>query len=208
MKTVLAILWAACLSIAPPALAQTYGTMADASLGIDAPLNGDVSFPADNAWNTDISAMPVDPNSANLIASIGLTTGLHPDFGSGIYRGRHHRHPLCRRLVRAALRHDHAAAPTGNRATRALSRAARRADRGLQAGRRSVQGRSPRAGDRQGFQPPLRDVQLLSAAGRQLGRRGRRDLPPQFRRCAPDRQARLDQRRRRRPADLPRAGAL
>jgi hypothetical protein len=31
--------------------------------------------------------MPVDPNSANLIASIGLTTGLHPDFGSGTYAG-------------------------------------------------------------------------------------------------------------------------
>jgi hypothetical protein len=59
--------------------------MADASLGVDASLNGDVSFPADNAWNTDISAIPVDPNSANLIASIGLTTGLHPDFGSGTY---------------------------------------------------------------------------------------------------------------------------
>lgn len=26
--------------------------------------------------------MPVDPNSANLIASIGLNTGLHPDFGT------------------------------------------------------------------------------------------------------------------------------
>jgi hypothetical protein len=70
-----------------PTLAQTYGTMADASLGVDASLNGDVPFPADNAWNTDISAMPVDANSANLIASIGLTTGLHPDFGSGTYRG-------------------------------------------------------------------------------------------------------------------------
>ena len=68
----------------PPA---AYGTMADASLGVDASLNGDVSFPADNAWNTDVSAMPVDPNSANLIASIGLTTGLHPDFGSGTYAG-------------------------------------------------------------------------------------------------------------------------
>jgi hypothetical protein len=78
--------------MAAPALARTppplvYGTMADASLGDDASLNGDVSFPADNAWNTDISQMPVDPNSANLIASIGLTTGLHPDFGSGTYAG-------------------------------------------------------------------------------------------------------------------------
>jgi hypothetical protein len=39
-------------------------------------------FPADNPWNRDISGDPVDPNSANLIASIGLNTGLHPDFGT------------------------------------------------------------------------------------------------------------------------------
>ncbi|NKB66094.1 MAG: hypothetical protein GKR89_03450 [Candidatus Latescibacteria bacterium] len=29
-------------------------------------------FPPDNPWNQDISARPVDPNSAALIASIGL----------------------------------------------------------------------------------------------------------------------------------------
>ena len=62
-----------------------YGTMANASTGIDANLNGAVPFPANNAWNTDISNQPVDPNSDNLIASIGLNTGLHPDFGSGTY---------------------------------------------------------------------------------------------------------------------------
>jgi hypothetical protein len=48
-------------------------------------LNGDVPFPADNAWNRDVSNDPVDPNSDNLIASIGLGTGLHPDFGAGIF---------------------------------------------------------------------------------------------------------------------------
>ena len=47
-----------------------------------ADLNGWVPFPATNDWNTDISGAPVDPNSATLIASIGLTTGLHPDFGT------------------------------------------------------------------------------------------------------------------------------
>ncbi|HEY1612631.1 MAG TPA: hypothetical protein VGF97_02920 [Rhizomicrobium sp.] len=62
-----------------------YGNMAGASLGIDASLNGAVPFPANNAWNTDISQAPVDPNSDNLIASIGVSTGLHPDFGSGTY---------------------------------------------------------------------------------------------------------------------------
>ena len=47
-----------------------------------AALNGAIPFPADNAWNTDISTRPVDANSTNLIASIGVGTGLHPDFGS------------------------------------------------------------------------------------------------------------------------------
>ena len=38
-------------------------------------------FPSDNPWNADISAQPVDPASATLIASCGLRN-LHPDFGS------------------------------------------------------------------------------------------------------------------------------
>jgi hypothetical protein len=51
-------------------------------LGAGASLNGRRVFPADNPWNQDVSNEPVDPNSANLIASMGLTTSLHPDFGT------------------------------------------------------------------------------------------------------------------------------
>jgi hypothetical protein len=51
-------------------------------LGAGASLNGKRLFPADNAWNQDVSNEPVDPNSANLIASIGLGASLHPDFGT------------------------------------------------------------------------------------------------------------------------------
>jgi hypothetical protein len=51
-------------------------------LGVGASLRGRRVLPADNPWNQDISAEPVDANSANLIASIGLDTGLHPDFGT------------------------------------------------------------------------------------------------------------------------------
>jgi hypothetical protein len=51
-------------------------------LGAGASLNGKRLFPADNPWNQDISAAPVDPNSDNLIASIGLNTAFHPDFGT------------------------------------------------------------------------------------------------------------------------------
>ncbi len=43
-------------------------------------------FPADNVWNRDISTLPTHPQSDAYIASIGLDTGLHPDFGSGLYR--------------------------------------------------------------------------------------------------------------------------
>src|SRR5258706_12326962 len=38
-------------------------------------------FPANNWWNTDVSNAPLDANSANFIQFIGLTKGLHPDFG-------------------------------------------------------------------------------------------------------------------------------
>ncbi len=61
--------------------------MAAADLGAGANMRGAIPFPASNPWNTDISSAPVDPNSANLIASIGINTGLHADFGSGLYNG-------------------------------------------------------------------------------------------------------------------------
>jgi hypothetical protein len=57
------------------------------NLGIGADLNGAVPFPSNNPWNQDISKLPVDKYSAQLIASIGLTTGLHPDFGSAPANG-------------------------------------------------------------------------------------------------------------------------
>jgi hypothetical protein len=48
----------------------------------NASLEGRRPFPADNAWNTPIDLLPVDPNSDALINSIGRNTGLHPDFGA------------------------------------------------------------------------------------------------------------------------------
>jgi hypothetical protein len=44
-------------------------------------------FPATNPWNERINALPVAADSAQLIASIGLDTGLHADFGSGLWDG-------------------------------------------------------------------------------------------------------------------------
>jgi hypothetical protein len=57
------------------------------STGQGASLNGFLPFPSDNLWNKDISASPVDPNSANILNFIGSTIGLHADFGAGLYNG-------------------------------------------------------------------------------------------------------------------------
>jgi len=47
-----------------------------------AAISGCPMFPADNVWNTPIDSLPVDPNSAAYINSIGFNTYLHPDFGA------------------------------------------------------------------------------------------------------------------------------
>ena len=39
-------------------------------------------FPAGNAWNQRVDQRPVAADSARLIATIGASTGLHPDFGT------------------------------------------------------------------------------------------------------------------------------
>jgi hypothetical protein len=74
-------------SPAPAPGSSAYGRLSSASLGNNASLNGAIAFPASNAWNTDISGAAVDPNSATLLASIGLSTGLRPDFGAGTWNG-------------------------------------------------------------------------------------------------------------------------
>jgi hypothetical protein len=45
-------------------------------------------FPADNAWNQRVDSLPVAADSAQIISSIGVDVGLHPDFGSGLYDGQ------------------------------------------------------------------------------------------------------------------------
>jgi hypothetical protein len=50
-------------------------------------LLGNQLFPADNPWNQQITNAPVAANSDTLLGSIGLTRGLHPDFGNALYAG-------------------------------------------------------------------------------------------------------------------------
>jgi len=68
------------------AVAATAATAWAATLG--GPLPGPLPlFPPTNWWNADISAAPVDPNSATYIAFIGAGTAMHPDFGGEVSPG-------------------------------------------------------------------------------------------------------------------------
>jgi hypothetical protein len=62
-----------------------------ASLAITPPntnLGSCFMFPKNNFWNTRIDKLPIDQNSLPYISSIGAGTGLHADFGAGLYEGK------------------------------------------------------------------------------------------------------------------------
>lgn len=65
------------------------GTCASVPSPLAAPptLSGCSLFPADSVWNTPVENLPVSANSSAYITSIGATTGVHPDFGSGLWEG-------------------------------------------------------------------------------------------------------------------------
>jgi hypothetical protein len=44
-------------------------------------------LPADNIWNTKVDTLPLDPNSAAYVSTIGAGTGLKADFGAGLWDG-------------------------------------------------------------------------------------------------------------------------
>ena len=45
------------------------------------------AFPADNIWNAAVDRLPLDSNSAAYVSTIGASSHLHPDFGSGLWDG-------------------------------------------------------------------------------------------------------------------------
>src|SRR5690349_9252404 len=73
---------AACRSEDSAAIPTSPGSPGTPGLGVNASLQGQRPFPSDNAWNAPVDTARVDPNSDALIASIGMTKGLHPDFGA------------------------------------------------------------------------------------------------------------------------------
>lgn len=72
-----AILAALCL-LSSVALSSSASAQIERGGALPAPLP---IHPPDHWWNLDISAAPVDPNSADFLSFIGLDKGLHPDFG-------------------------------------------------------------------------------------------------------------------------------
>ena len=44
-------------------------------------------LPADNIWNTPIDKLAVSPSSSTYVNTIGATTSVHADFGSGLWDG-------------------------------------------------------------------------------------------------------------------------
>lgn len=56
------------------------------AVGVGASLGGARVLAPDAAWNIPIDHLPIDPTSAQLIASMGNDTVLHPDFGTE-YKG-------------------------------------------------------------------------------------------------------------------------
>jgi len=51
-------------------------------------------FPTNNWWNTDVSAAPVDANTANFINFLDPLTPLHPDFGGDVGDGTVYGYPF------------------------------------------------------------------------------------------------------------------
>ncbi|HTM12731.1 MAG TPA: hypothetical protein VL127_07455 [Bryobacteraceae bacterium] len=71
-------------NIVPAALLLGLGSLASAQT----PTIGNCAvLPADNIWNTRIDQLPVHPSSSTWVSTIGASSPLHPDFGSGLYNG-------------------------------------------------------------------------------------------------------------------------
>jgi hypothetical protein len=70
------------------ATAVAVGTLSLAGSTAGSPrLAGCPAFPEDNPWNQRVDRLPVARGSAAIVDSIGADTGLHPDFGSGLWDG-------------------------------------------------------------------------------------------------------------------------
>jgi hypothetical protein len=94
----------------PTLLCAAAAVLAGGAVAAAAPLPGAPGcpiLPASNVWNRPVSDLPVHPDSARLVRSIGLGDALHPDFSA---RGRYGIpiNVVTRRTPRRAVRFDYA----------------------------------------------------------------------------------------------------
>src|SRR3954462_12420850 len=76
--------WTAILAAAAVAAAATVAQLP----GSTRPrVGGCTVFPANNPWNQRVDKLPVAGNSEAIVHSIGVSEGMHADFGSGLYDG-------------------------------------------------------------------------------------------------------------------------
>src|SRR3954468_3364139 len=79
MRRRTAILAAAALAVG--------ATVAEGAASSRPRVGGCTVFPADNPWNQRVDKLPVATNSDAIVRSIGVSKGMHADFGSGLYDG-------------------------------------------------------------------------------------------------------------------------
>jgi hypothetical protein len=73
--------------IGAPASGGPASTTPSAAAGNPAAFGSCPSFPSDNVWHAKVGGLPVHPNSAAYVGSIGSAKTVHADFGSGLYDG-------------------------------------------------------------------------------------------------------------------------
>jgi hypothetical protein len=69
------------------AAAAVTATLAATTASTPPKVGGCTVFPATSVWNQRVDKLPLESDSATLIASIGLANGVHADFGSGLWDG-------------------------------------------------------------------------------------------------------------------------
>ena len=156
-------------------------------------------FPATNAWNERVDALPVAANSAQMIQSIGAGVGLHPDFGSGLYDGQPIGIPfdvVSKKTPRAKVSFDYA--DESDRVRYPIPASVH-----IEGGRQSDGDRHALLLDKDACK--LYELFALYPKARRLARRLRRGVEPALERAA---SRRLDVGGCGGPADLPGSRAL
>src|SRR3954447_15791813 len=75
------------LSVLPAIAAVAAAATAAAAGGGTPRVGGCRAFPKNNPWNQRVDKLPVARNSDTIVRSIGVSKGMHADFGSGKYGG-------------------------------------------------------------------------------------------------------------------------